>query len=57
MLSASMGKRVDRNKVMYLAKSGRVGTYPGPDGEPHYSLVEVRDALEDWQDKRVKNDE
>lgn len=57
MLSASMGKRVDRNKVMYLAKSGRVGTYPGPDGETHYSLVEVRDALEDWQDKRVKNDE
>lgn len=57
MLSTAFGKKVDRNKVNYLATSGRVDTYPGPDGETHFSLVEVRDALEDWQDKRVKDTE
>lgn len=55
LLSALTGKRVDRRKVTYLAKSGRINEYIGPDGTPHFSLREAREALEEWQDGREKN--
>jgi hypothetical protein len=55
LLSSLTGKRVDRRKVSYLAKSGRINEYIGPDDTPHFSLREAREALEEWQDGREKN--
>ncbi|MGP5931641.1 hypothetical protein [Corynebacterium glyciniphilum] len=55
LLTALGEEKVDRLKVAYLGKSGRIRQYEGPDGETHYSLVEAREALDEWVDGRVKN--
>lgn len=55
LLTALTGKRVDRRKVSYLAQSGRINEYTGPGDTSHFSLREAREALEEWQDGRMKS--
>lgn len=54
LLSAMTGTKVKRDKVRYLGQSGRVTVYQDPRGATLYSLAEVREAIEDWTDNRVK---
>lgn len=52
--SSITGKRIDRRKITYLAKTDRINTYVTPDGNQEYSLKETLEALENFEDNRTK---
>lgn len=53
LVSAVLGHHIDRDKIRYWGRSGRITTYTTPSGTTHYQLAEVIEQARNYVDKRV----
>lgn len=54
LATAATGRNVDRKRIYYWGKSGRITPYCTADGTTHYSLAEVINAARTYYDERRK---
>ena len=52
LVSAAVGRHIDRKQVTYWGRSGRITPYTTADGTTHYQLAQVIEEARQYTDKR-----
>lgn len=53
LVSAAIGRHIDRKQVTYWGRSGRITAYTQPDGTTQYRLDQTINAAREYTDKRT----
>lgn len=54
LVSAAIGRHIDRKQITYWGRSGRITAYTQPDGTTQYRIDQTINAAREYTDKRGK---
>ena len=53
LVSAAIGRHIDRKQITYWGRSGRITAYTQPDGTTQYRIDQTITAAREYTDKRT----